>query len=67
MTHPAPKTVQQAPRRQPATMSRSRKVVTVKSYAYQPSKAELEADVTVKATPDQLARAILQTVQIKRG
>ena len=42
-----------------------RATVRVKPYSYQPSKAELDADVTLDATPDQLARAILQDVTIK--
>lgn len=39
--------------------------MTVKSYSYQPSKAELNADVTLKATPQQLARAVLRPVTVK--
>ena len=39
--------------------------VAVKPYSYQPSKAELKADVSVRATPEQLARAVLSPVNVK--
>ena len=32
--------------------------VQVKPYSYQPSKAELEEDVSVNATPEEAARAM---------
>ena len=38
--------------------------VRLKPSAYQPSKAELEEDVSIDATPDELAVAILQPVRI---
>ena len=47
--------------------SRSRKdrpVVRVKPSSYQPSKAELEEDMRIKATPRQLAAAMLATVEV---
>ena len=40
-------------------------IVRVKPSAYQPSKAELEEDVSVKATPRQLAEAVLATVEVR--
>ena len=64
MTHRAPKTEPRS-RRQPATSMRPRKVVTVRPYAYQPSKAELDADVGIAATSTELAHAILQPVTVK--
>ena len=43
-----------------------RPVLYVKPCAYQPSKAELEADVSIPdATPEQLARAVMQTVTVR--
>ena len=39
-------------------------VVRVKPYSYQPSKKELEEDVRVDATPEELARAILRPVKV---
>ena len=37
-----------------------RQTLRVKPSRYQPSKAELEADVSMDATPDQLAEALLR-------
>ena len=37
-------------------------VLPVKPYGYQPSKAELEEDVSVDATPEALAECIGRTV-----
>ena len=37
----------------------------VKLSSYQPSKVELEADMSSKATPWQLAAAVLATVEMK--
>ena len=45
--------------------SRPPLTVKVKPYTYQPSKAELNADMSLPATPEQLARAVLQDVTIK--
>ncbi len=45
--------------------ARPLRTVTVKPYVYQPSKAELNADVGIAATPEDLARAILQPVTVK--
>lgn len=39
--------------------------VHVKPSSYQPSKAELEEDMRIKATPRQLAVAALATVEVK--
>ena len=38
--------------------------VRVKPHAYQPSKAELEEDVKIDATPEKLAEAVLRPVKI---
>ena len=39
--------------------------VKVKPSSYQPSKAELEADVSVKATPEGLRDVIMRSVVVK--
>ena len=38
--------------------------VRVKPHKYQPKKAELEEDVNIEATPDELARAALAPVKV---
>ena len=67
MTHPAPKPVKRSLRRQPASTARTRKTITVKPFAYQPSKAELEADMSIPATPDELLQAVINSKPSKRG
>ena len=42
-----------------------RPVVKIKPATYQPTKAELEEDVSVDATPEELAKAALRQVTIK--
>ena len=42
------------------------RTVEVVDSSYQPSKAELEADVSINATPDEVARALTQTVNTRR-
>ena len=39
--------------------------LTVKSYSYQPSRAEIKQEIGLKATPDAIARAVLRDVKIK--
>ena len=41
-----------------------RPVIRVKPHSYQPSKAELEAPINLKATPDQIALAAVTPVRI---
>lgn len=38
----------------------------LKSSRYQPSKAELEEEVRIDATPEELAKAVVHTVNIER-
>ena len=38
----------------------------LKSSRYQPSKAELEEEVRIEATPEELAKAVLRDVKIER-
>ena len=41
--------------------------VKVKPSSYQPSKAELEADVSVKATPEGLRDAVMRSVTVRES
>ena len=43
-----------------------RPVVRIKPSNYQPTKAELEEDVRIDATPEELARAVLRRVRVVR-
>ena len=40
-------------------------VVKVKHHSYQPSKAELEEDMSIDATPQELARRLMQQVTVQ--
>lgn len=40
--------------------------VKVKPHTYQPRKAELEADIRVDATPEELRSALTRSVRIKK-
>ena len=50
----------------PGATERDVPTVEVVDSSYQPSKAELEADVSIDATPDEVARAITRTVRTSR-
>ena len=39
-------------------------IVRVRPHTYQPSKAELDEEVRLDATPEELVRAVLHPVQI---
>lgn len=39
-------------------------VVEVRPYSYQPSKAELEADVSVDASPEDIRDALMRSVNV---
>ena len=39
-------------------------VVEVQSYSYQPSKAELEADISVDAFPEEIRDALMRPVTV---
>lgn len=52
------------PRKEPKTITRTVKVM---DSSYQPSKAELEADVSIDATPEEVGRALMQTVNVQRA
>lgn len=38
--------------------------VRVRPYSYQPSKAELEEEMQIDATPEELAKALLRQVKV---
>ena len=40
-------------------------VVGVKPHSYQPSKAELEADMRIDSTPEELGEAIMRSVRLR--
>ena len=46
------------------TKQSERPVVKVKPYSYQPNKDELEKDVSLDATPEELAKAVLGQVVV---
>lgn len=39
-------------------------VIRVKSFDYQPKKSEIEEEVYIDATPEELARAVLRQVKV---
>ena len=39
-------------------------VVEVEPYSYQPSRAELREDMSIPATPEELAKAVVQDVKV---
>ena len=43
---------------------KNKSVVKLAHSSYQPSKAELEEDVSIDATPEDIARAVLRPVQV---
>ena len=45
-------------------VSADRQTINVKPHSYQPSKAELEEPIHIKATPQQLAKAAVTPVRI---
>ena len=52
--------------RQQTQKGRDRKpVVRLKRSGYQPSKAEMEEDISIDATPEAAARAVLTPVRIE--
>ena len=42
-----------------------KKTITLKPTDYQPSKAELKRKVKIKTTPEELAKAVMQDVDVK--
>ena len=46
-------------------MTADKPIVRVRPHSYQPCKAELEADMAIDATPEQLADAMLRTVDLR--
>ena len=46
-------------------MTKDKPVVRVRPATYQPNKAELEEDVSIDTTPEELARVALQSMTVK--
>ena len=46
-------------------MTEDKPEVRVQPATYQPSKAELDADMSIDATPEELARVALQPMMVK--
>ena len=44
-----------------------RPTIRVKPYSYQPSKAELEEDVSVDATPEEVRAALMRPVVVQKS
>ena len=44
---------------------KERPTIEVKHHTYQPSKAELEADMSIDAMPEDVARAVMKQVRVK--
>ena len=55
----------EAPNKSNEPRDRQQMEVSVKPHTYQPSKSELEADITVDATPEGLRSALTRSVRIK--
>ena len=54
------------PKRQATRVQIVRRVVRVRPYSHQPTKAEMEADISIpNITPEELARVVLQPVTLK--
>ena len=51
--------------KKPKAREPKRSVIELAPSDYQPSKAELEADVRIKATPKEVARAVLHPVRVR--
>ena len=48
-------------------MSEEKPVVRVRPYGYQPSKAELEEDVSVDASPEEARAALMRSVKVEES
>ncbi len=46
-------------------MTKAKPEVRVRPASYQPTKAELEEDMSIDATPEELARVALRPVEVK--
>ena len=46
-------------------MTKDKPVVRVQPATYQPGKAELEEDVAIDTTPEELARVVFQPMTVK--
>lgn len=48
-------------------MTKRKPTVTVAKRTYQPSKAELEADVGIDTSPEFLAKCVVQDVEVREA
>lgn len=48
-------------------MTRKKKTVVLQPDKYQPSKAEVEEEIQIRAEPEQLLKAVVQDAKIKRS
>ena len=53
--------------REPVAKPKEKPVVRVRPFQYQPSKAELEADINVDASPEDVRDALMRSVVIKES
>ncbi|MCY4136785.1 MAG: hypothetical protein OXF56_00780 [Rhodobacteraceae bacterium] len=44
--------------------AKEKPIVEVRPYSYQPSKAELEADISVDASPEEIRDALMEPVTV---
>ena len=51
----------------PDRLEKARPTAMVKPRSYQPSKAELEEDVSVDATPEEVRAALMRPVGVKKS
>lgn len=49
------------------TKPKEKPVVRARPFEYQPSKAELEADITVDASPEEVRDTLMRSVVIKES
>ena len=49
------------------TKPKEKPVVRVRPFRYQPSKAELEADVTVDTSPEDIRDALMRSVTVEEA
>ena len=55
----------QSRKKQNGAEAKETAIVEVMPFSYQPSKAELEADVSIPTTPEKLAKAVLRTLTVR--
>ena len=51
----------------PMTKKPTKPTIKIKPSSYRPTKAELEADVSIQATPEELVRAVMRPMRVRTG